>query len=289
MEESLAFVAERQIQENQSVLTAAEFVAEAVPQRAGQAAVLSPGTAQERLVVADGAVTLPEGDFSIEAVVLLHSVFQDGRVRTIASQWNGDHSQSGWSLGITGMGSHRKPYMPVFQLVGPGVDGRVVEEPVFSEIQLQMDRSYYIAAAVQFSPQGKSSVTFYIKDLANDDEPIRTTTVPHPLQGPLRPGFPLVIGDTHGTGRRLWDGLVDEVRLRRGAISEPALSLKAPNLSADTIACWQFEPAHGHRHDAVSGTENILPGQTSSTTARLTAITDFCHSLMGSSAMLYVE
>jgi hypothetical protein len=152
-----------------------------------------------------------------------------------------------------------------------------------------MDRSYAIAAAVQFVPGGKGSVTFHVKDLANDDELLRTTTVPHSIQGPPRPAFPLVIGDLTGTARSLWDGLIDEVRLRRGAAPADGLSYNAPALTPDTVACWQFEPAPGRRTDTVTGRETIQSTHTSTASARETALSDLCHSLMGSSAMLYVE
>ncbi|HWB04851.1 MAG TPA: DUF1549 domain-containing protein [Verrucomicrobiales bacterium] len=266
-----------------------EFIADSMPQRDGKAAVLSPGSAQERLVVAKGAMTLPQGDFSVESVILLHSIFVDANVRTIASQWNGDRSQLGWSLGVTGQKSRRKPQMPVLQLIGRNKEGRIVEEPVFSDILLQLDRSYYIAAGVHLDAGGNGSVTFFVKDLANEDEPVQTTTVPHPIAEPVKTDFPLVFGDSDGNHRFLWDGLIDEVRIRRGCITEPALFLNSPSISPDTVGCWQFEPATGFLHDAVSKRETIRAMNTAESTAREAAVTDLCHSLLSSSALLYVE
>ena len=286
MEDALAFI---QSQKDATPPPGGEFIAESMPQRDGKAAVLSPGTEQERLVVTESGMALPEGDFSIETVVLLHSVFDDGRVRTIASQWNGDRAQPGWALGITGAQSRRKPQMPVLQLIGRNADGKVVEEPVFSDLQLQLDRSYYIAASVHAEAAGKGSVTFYVKDLANDDELLQTVVVPHPITEIVKPVFPLVIGDAEGRQRRQWDGLIDEVRIRRGCLTEQTLSLKNPALTPDTIACWQFEPESGYRHDTVSNAETILPARTAESTAREAAVADLCHTLLGSSAMLYVE
>jgi hypothetical protein len=287
MEEALAFLKSQE--ESAPLPPAGEFIAESMPQRDGKAAVLSPGTAQERLVVTDGGMALPDGDFSIETVVLLRSVFSDARVRTIASQWNGDCAQQGWSLGVTGQQSRRKPQTPVLQLIGKNTEGRIVEEPVFSDIALQMDRSYYIAAAVHPDPDGKGTVTFFVKDLANDDEPLQSAVVPHPIVEPLRPAFPLVIGDSEGRTRRLWDGLIDEVRIRRGCITAETLSLHSPAVTPDTVACWQFEPAPGFRSDSVSKTETIRATHTAESTARESDLTDLCHSLLSSSALLYVE
>ena len=286
MEDALAFL---KSQQESAPAPSSEFIADSMPQRDGKAAVLSPGTSQERLVVSEGGMALPDGDFSIETVVLLRSVFSDARVRTVVSQWNGDRAQQGWALGVTGQQSRRKPQTPVLQLIGRNAEGRIVEEPVFSDIVLQMDRSYYIAAAVHPDADGKGTVTFFVKDLANDDEPLQTAVVPHPIVEPLRPAFPLVIGDSEGRTRRLWDGLVDEVRIRRGCITEQTLSLKSPAVTPDTVACWQFEPATGFRSDSVSKTETIRATHTAESTARESALTDFCHSLLSSSALLYVE
>ncbi len=287
MEEALAFLQSQK--DAAPPPQAGEFIADSMPQREGKAAVLSPGTAQERLVVTDNGMTLPDGDFSIEAVVLLHSVFSDGRVRTIAAQWNGDREQPGWALGVTGQGSRRKPQMPVLQLIGRNADGRIVEEPVFSDIQLQLDRSYFVAAAVHPDAAGKGTVTFFVKDLSNDDVLLQTAVVPHPIVEPVKPAFPLVIGDAEGRARRQWDGLIDEVRIRRGSVTEQTLSLKSPDLTPDTIACWQFEPATGYRLDSVSKTETIRTTQTSESSVREAAVMDLSHTLLSSSALLYVE
>ncbi|HEX2749399.1 MAG TPA: DUF1549 domain-containing protein, partial [Verrucomicrobiales bacterium] len=286
MDEALAFL---KAQQQSAAPAGGEFIVDSMPQRDGKAAVLSPGTAQERLVVANDRLTLPDGDFSIESVVLLHSVFADARVRTIASQWDGNRSRPGWLLGVTGQKSRRKPQMPVLQLIGPDKDGRVIEEPVFSDITLQLDRSYYIAAAVHAAPDGKGTVTFFVKDLANDDEPVLTTTVPHPVVEMQKPAFPLVIGDSEGGSHSLWDGLVDEVRIRRGCLTEQTLSLRTPAVTPDTVGCWQFEPSTGFRRDSVSGTETIRPSRAAESSAREAAVTDLCHSLLSSSGLLYVE
>lgn len=287
-EESLAFLASQRLA---APPPAVDFIAEAMPQREGRAAVLAPGTAQERLVISDGGFQLPGGDFSIEAVALLHSIYPDGQVRMIASQWNGDRAQPGWALGITGQGSRRKPRMPVLQLIGRNAAGQVVEEPVFSDIQLQMDRSYYIGAAVHpdETNTGTGTVTFFVKDLANDDEPLRTSTVPHPMAGPVQTNFPLVIGGTGVPGRSQCDGLIDEVRISRGLLAESGLLIKNSALAPTTVACWQFETSPGCRVESLSGKESILPAVSAATTARTAAVTDLCHTLLSSSALLYVE
>jgi hypothetical protein len=82
---------------------------------------------------------------------------------------------------------------------------------------------------------------------------------------------------------------VDEVRIRRGCISDQTLSLRAPAISADTIGCWQFEPSTGFRSDSVSKRETIRAAGTAESSAREAAVTDLCHSLLSSSGLLYME
>ncbi len=60
-------------------------------------------------------------------------------------------------------------------------------------------------------------------------------------------------------------------------------------MTPDTIACWQFEPATGYRHDSVSKAETIRATRTAESSAREAAVTDLAHTLLSSSAMLYVE
>lgn len=289
LEEALTFLREQQQTQGEKPAQTDSFIVDSMPQRDGKAAVLSPGSAQERLIVTEGGMTLPDGDFSVEAVVLLRSVFADGRVRTVASQWNGDRTQQGWALGVTGQQSRRKPQTPVLQLIGKDKDGRVVEESVFSDIVLQMDRSYYIAVSVHADPNGQGTGSFFVKDLANDDEPLQSAVVPHPVAEMVKPAFPLVIGDSGGRTRLSWDGLIDEVRIRRGCLTEATLSLRMPAITPDTIACWQFEPAGGFRRDSVSKEETIRAVRAAESGARESAIADLCHTLLSSSSLLYVE
>ena len=288
-EDALAFLRAAAAAPPQPLPGGGDFIADAMPQRDGRAAVLAPGSPQERLVVSPSGMALPESDFTIEAVVLLRSIFPDGTVRTIAAQWDGAADRAGWALGITGEKSRRKPRMPVLQLAGTLPDGRPVVEPVFSDIQIQLDRSYYIAASVRYGAAGEASVTFHVKDLANDDEPLQTSVSAHPFATPIRPAFPLVIGDAHGSPRRQWDGLIDEVRIRRGIPATDALALTRPEPGPDTVACWQFEPSPGFRTDSVSRTESITAPDREPAARRAAAVTDFCHALLSSSAFLYLE
>ncbi|MES2709040.1 MAG: DUF1553 domain-containing protein [Verrucomicrobiota bacterium] len=290
-EESLAFLASRTADDPEKTSADGALVTESMPQRNGKAVALSPGGAQERLTAE--APALPVGDFTVESVVLLNSVQENGNLRTITGQWSGDKTRPGWVLGVTGQKSQRKPRMPVLQLCGPGADGgAVVYEPVFSDFQMELDRSYYLAAAVHpAGAAGAGSVTFYLKDLANDDLPMLTSTVPQPVAAVTPPPGPLFIGAAGDSKGHLWDGLIDEVRISRGLLTETELALRRPAGTERTVASWSFEPAAGTLTESVSGRESIrLPSAAAAAALpKEEALADFCQAMLSSSAMLYVE
>lgn len=289
-EESLAFLAAQTAGDPEKTSGEEALVTESMPQRNGKAAALSPGSAQDHLTAQTPA--LPAGDFTVESVVLLKSVQENGNLRTVTGQWSGDKAQSGWVLGVTGKKSQRKPAMPVLQLIGPGADGAVIYEPVFSDFQMEMDRSYYLAAAVHpASAAGAGSVTFYLKDLANDDLPMLTSTVPQPVRAISPPPGPLFIGSAGTSKDHLWDGLVDEVRISRGLLTEAELALRRPGGTERTLACWSFEPGTGTLTESVSGKESVqLPSAaTAAVLPKEEALADFCQAMLSSSALLYLE
>ena len=178
--------------------------------------------------------------------------------------------------------------MPVLQLCGTGADGNMVYEPVFSDLQIQMDRTYYLAASVHFGPQGEGNVTFSLRDLANMDEPLQTTVVPHPVTGGVVPADPFVIGARHSSKDQQWDGLIDEIRITRGTVPEEKQAWREPALRPETVAAWEFEPA-APLADSVTRTPLHQPVQAPRVTPGAAAAADFCHALLGSSEFLYVR
>ena len=287
LEESLSFLSASSAIAVTERTGAEAYPTEPMPHRDGRALVIAPETPSAGL-----SITRPPDltgtDFTVEAVVNLRSISPEGDVRTIAASWDHGGSENGWSLGVTGQKSQRKPQMPVLQLRGRRADGTTATEAVFSDLQLQLDRSYYLAAAVHFGPAGEGSVTFSVKDLANDDEPLQMSVAAHPLVGPLGLLPPLVLGND-ATSDRPWDGLIDEIRLHRGLLPEDRNLLRRSSPGPAAIACWQFEPATGLRRDLVSGQESIAPPPDRPEEARVAAVTDFCHALLSSSAFLYME
>ncbi|EMI19378.1 protein containing DUF1549, partial [Rhodopirellula maiorica SM1] len=87
-----------------------------MPKTTGTAVDLKPG-GPIRMSLATSK-ELPDGDFTVEAVVLLRSLYKDANVRTIVGHWNGSPKRAGWSLGVTSAKSAYKPRNLILQLVG---------------------------------------------------------------------------------------------------------------------------------------------------------------------------
>ena len=75
---------------------------------AGRAVDLRPAGKVNRLHLGNRD-SLPDGDFTIEAIVQLRSLYEDASVRTIAAQWDGNTRHAGWSLGVTSTKSKYRP------------------------------------------------------------------------------------------------------------------------------------------------------------------------------------
>ncbi|MCC2669534.1 MAG: Planctomycete cytochrome [Armatimonadetes bacterium] len=269
---------------------AAAFLYDKIPFRDGQAAVLSPTGPQSRLEVPHQDM-LPTGDFTIEAFILPRSVYETGAVRTIVSKWDGSTKSPGWGFGITGKQSRRKPQTLVLQLIGKKLDGSAGEEAIFSDQSLQINKPYYVSASVKLAADGKpGAVTFRVKDLSNDDEPLLTARVAHVITGGYANRQPLVLGG-RPVGDAFFDGLLDDVRLSNGALDVDRLLFTAEAVSSQTVGYWQFEAkpdvfrdSAGHRLDirAASRKKDALD-------PRRAALVDFCHVLLNSSEFLYVD
>ena len=144
---------------------------------------------------------LPAGEFSIEAIALLRSVYPNGSVRTLAGQWSGVPIKRRLVSRHHRHGIPPQTRMPVLTLSGTDRQGNPATEPSSAISPLQLDRSYYLG--VSFTPAGQDrtgTVTFFVKDLANEDEAILTATVPHPIVSLTPPPGPLFIGARAAAG-----------------------------------------------------------------------------------------
>src|SRR6185436_12200443 len=84
------------------------FESDKMPYREGRAALMQPNGMQNKFEVPRSGSLVSE-KFTIEAFVLLKSVYDDAAVRTIASVWDAKETSPGWSFGVTGRKSRNRP------------------------------------------------------------------------------------------------------------------------------------------------------------------------------------
>jgi mono/diheme cytochrome c family protein len=263
----------------------------AMPRREGQALDVSEKTPGSRLTAPDNP-TLPSGDFTIEAYVLLRSLYDDAAVRVIASQWNGDNNTPGWSLGVTSKKSKYTPQNLILQIVANSSDGKPAYEVVPSNLRLELDKPYYVAAAVKIKDEAPEA-TFYVKELAATDKPLQSAAVPLSVRGEYRGNASLVLGGRDGQARSNWDGLLDDVRLSSVALPPEELLVTNTADRETTVGLWRFEDQFGLHADSSGRDNRLYPASPTatprSTSPRDAARIDFCHVLLNSNEFLYVD
>lgn len=136
------------------------------------------------------------------------------------------------------------------------------------------------------------SVTFFVKDLSNDDEPLLIAVVPHNVTGGLGNQQPLGIGNLSTGTRSFFDGLIDDVRLSDAALGVDQLLFTNEATNRNTVGFWQFEAKPDVFADSSGHALNIQPAGSSGQrdiNVQEAALADFCHVLFNSSELLYVE
>ncbi|HWB01345.1 MAG TPA: DUF1553 domain-containing protein [Pirellulales bacterium] len=234
----------------------------------------------------------PSGDFTIEAFVLLRSLYDNASVRVIASQWDSDQQHPGWSFGVTSTASRYKPRNLILQLVGHTEQhDDLAYEVIASDLRLELNKPYYVAVSVNIGDAGPGGVTFSMKDLSRADAPLLSASVPHTVIRGYESKLPLVLGGREGQKVHRWDGLIDEVRLTGSALALGNLLIRSGNDSDATIGHWTFDgdsalaDASQRRHD-LSFCQSGAPRSGDAPTA---AWIDFCHVLLNSNELLYVD
>lgn len=271
---------------------AAKFEYDKIPSRDGQAAVMTP---EHPTMQAPHQAEFPSHDFTIEAYVVVRSIYESGAVRVIASSWSGSQEQPGWSFGITGKGSRRKPQTLVLELLGKTAEGKLVHDPIFSDHTIQLNRPYYVAAVVRFSEDvtAPGTVTFYVKDIGNDDEPLQTAVMPHRIQSGIDSTFPFTIGGRMSLKDARFDGLIDDVRLSATALAAPQLLYTAEAAPTETVGFWRFEPNPDVFADVSGHGFHLSPLTRPAAEKRLSAERqawiDLCQVLLNSNEFLYVR
>ena len=293
MQHAMAFVATQreliaamQARQDSQVIETAKL-----PYRNGQAVRFVANNPELKLSIPNEN-GMDVGNFTAEAFFQLRSVDDTAAVRTILGKWDGDRNHAGWGFGVTGHGSRRKPQTLVLQIVGELSDGTKAETPIFSDQHVEINKPYYVAASVQLAKDGKpGKVSFYLKDLSNDDEPLLTAEIEHYVVGGFSNELPLTIGGLSAKKPRTFDGLVDDVRLVGSTLSVDQLLYSVEHSIPGTIGHWQFESDPGVVRNSASDRYHIdAKGKAIvRLSASEAALVDYCHSLLNSNGFLYVH
>jgi len=279
-------IAAMQEQQDSQVIETAKL-----PYRTGQAVRFVAENPELKLSVPN-AQGMDVGDFTVEAFFQLRSVDDSASVRTVIGKWDGDRNHAGWSFGVTGRGSRRKPQTLVLQVVGELLDGTKAEKPIFSDQHVEINKPYYVAASVRLAKDGRpGKVNFYLKDLSNDDEPLLMTEKEHDVVGGFANELPLTIGGLSATKPRSFDGLVDDVRFVAAVLSVDQLLYSAERSIPETIGFWQFESDPGVVRNSANDRNHINAKGKSIVRLSVSeaALVDYCHSLLNSNGFLYVH
>lgn len=277
----IAAEADRQVQSYLGQLT----------QTTGDAIKLGNGSPHQRLRI-PYSKSLPDQDFTIEAYVQLESVYENAAVNTIASQWTGSTKNKGWSFGVTSQKSAFRPRNLILQLAGNNASGTLTYEVVPSNLHLELNKPYYVAASVKISETDLLGIHFYVKELFSE-KPLQCVSVKHKVVGDYRPANDLVLGGRDNKSGSSWHGLLDQVRLSNAALSQNELLYLQPEKTlASVIGFWQFDSQNGLLKNSVTDKLHIVPSSESSSkpkSARQQALADLCHVLFNSNQFLYLD
>ncbi|MEY4307327.1 MAG: hypothetical protein RJA95_695, partial [Verrucomicrobiota bacterium] len=294
--QAAAFLQEVRAQKPSAAVTAAvanDFQPEKVPFRDGQGAHLDAGHGKPFLAAGATEADFAKG-FTIEAVIVPRTVSDTGTVRVIATQTGKGKNDGYWQFGVTGQKSRRAPRVLVLQAVGPLADGKVGEAVQFSNLRIEMNKPYYVAAAVRYADEkGPGEVTFTLKDLANDDEPLLHDRVPTALTAVRTAGQPIQLGGKGKDRESSFHGVIDDVRLSSGALDDQALLYANEDVKPSALGFWRFENKTGTMRDSSGKGRDLSMGEAKAAGPKATAahapLAALCHALLNSSEFLYVE
>ncbi len=164
-----------------------------------------------------------DGDFTLEATVMLRSLYPDASVRTMVTSWSGNQSERGWSLGVTSTKSAYQPRNLILQLIGSrdSQDGKPEYEVIASNLRLELDKPYRVAVSIDLDDASEAGITFYLQDLSQADAEPQVARVAHHARWNVQAERPVEIGGRSNHHR--WDGLIQSVRFHRGALTDDEL------------------------------------------------------------------
>ena len=228
------------------------------------------------------AVNLPTNQFTIECEITLRQLYPDATVRTIASHWDSNTRNPGWSLGITSAKSNYTPRNLIFQFVGLDGSGTRKYEVVPSGILMDLNTPYAVSASVNLSDASDAGVYFHVKNLKTNE--VRTANVKHTVVQAEAVKQPFVIGGRATAKRQRFNGWIDNLRLSRVALSPEQIKLGDRDAS-QTVAHWTFDTEqprvdsiHQRQLNPLGNIVGVSP-----------ALTDLCHVLLNSNEFLYID
>jgi hypothetical protein len=276
-EEALAFLRRGGVERKEG--PAEDPLVQTTPHRGGQSVRIRSSHVEDRLLLPDHP-SLPSGGFTVEAIVLLDSLYEDAAVRVIASQWKGQVEERGWSFGVTSLKSKHEPRNLILQLIGDGG-----YEVIASDLRVELHKTQYVAVSVD--PSGRS--VFFLKDLSDPDSQLRTASVRHKKTGGYRSAAALVIGGRDGPAGHGWDGLIDEIRISGAARPREQLLLYEAESGA-VVAHWKFEQDPGVLAECRGRLRPLARRAAPAAPAQANRpLVDFCHAILNSSEFLYVD
>jgi hypothetical protein len=89
----------------------------------------------------------------------------------------------------------------------------------------------------------------------------------------------------------VFDGLLDDVRWSRAALSPEELLIQRDGITAATRGYWRFEPVPGLLQDSAQAHSPLQLQRTATTAVSPdeAAFADLCHALLNCSEFLYVQ
>lgn len=234
-------------------------------------------------------------EFTLETSFIVRSVYDSGTVRTLAAKITDQGPRLGWSIGITGKGSRRRPQLPVIQLWGRRADGSVGEEALFADQEVKLNHPYRLVIRVtpveqrivneDVDTEAKSgTVVFELFDLMksnsmDNEQSVGVTEVRHELVAFENSTAPLLIAGRKTAAEGVFDGVLHEMQVTN------------PAESGSVMAHWRFESPTELFIDRSENGHDLIPPSHLSQQASATnqAIVDLCHAILNSNEFLYVD
>jgi hypothetical protein len=264
------------------------FLRSRFPSREGWAADLSPDGAQRRLEIPHSSA-MPVGDFTIEAYLLLRSFGGRREPSPIAGKWDGNRNHAGWEFSIYQPSTDTDAGILALRLGGRDSSGRFTEQTYYSNLRIDVEKGYHVAACVKLAGTGPGSVTFYARDLPNNSKKQGANPVPITIRKGIANFAPLGIGASASRRGPGFDGLIDEVRLTAGCLPETELLFPGDGSHPRTVGDWKFEPKPGVFHDSGPHQLDIRAPAQTPIDRSTAALIDLCHVLLISNEFLYID